>query len=218
MSCDGVTVVAALGNFSDDLAHPTQDVISPDTGPGEPRPISNACVVVPTEVPGVIGVTATGDRRLKAYYSNYGVGVADVAAPGGDRRLQLTADAPNGRVLSTYPAKFFAGGPLFVQDCAVSPCAVYAYLQGTSMASPHVAGLAALVISRYGKLPSGQVAAMIRQTADPQGCPDAATLALYAPFPSTSNGAPQTCTGATGYNSWFGNGIVNALSALEHTP
>ena len=63
----GVTVVAALGNFADDLAHPTQDVISPDTGPGETRPISNACVVVPTEVPGVIGVTATGDRRLKSY-------------------------------------------------------------------------------------------------------------------------------------------------------
>lgn len=211
----GVTVVAALGNFADDLAHPTQDVISPDTGPGEERSITNACVVVPTEVPGVIGVTATGDRRLKSYYSNYGTGVADVAAPGGDRILQVTANAPNGRVLSTYPAKFFAPSPLIVQDCSVSPCAVYAYLQGTSMASPHVAGLAALVISHYGKLPSGQVAAIIRQTADPQACPDAATLALYAPFPSMSNGAPQTCTGAAEFNSWYGSGIVNALSALS---
>jgi subtilisin family serine protease len=215
----GVTVVAALGNFADDLAHPTQDVISPDTGPGETRPISNACVVVPTEVPGVIGVTATGDRRLKSYYSNYGAGVADVAAPGGDRILQVTASAPNGRVLSTYPAKFLnPASPLFVQDCSVSPCAVYAYLQGTSMASPHVAGLAALVISHYGKLPSGRVAAMIEQTADAQACPDDATLALYAPFTSTSNGAPQTCTGGAGYNSWYGSGIVNALSAITNSP
>src|SRR5207245_8358851 len=37
----GVTVVAAEGNFSDDLAHPTQDVISRDTGPGEVRSIHN---------------------------------------------------------------------------------------------------------------------------------------------------------------------------------
>src|SRR5438874_1041399 len=51
---NGVTVVAAEGNFSDDLAHPTQDVISPDTGPGEVREIRNSCVVIPTELPAVI--------------------------------------------------------------------------------------------------------------------------------------------------------------------
>jgi hypothetical protein len=51
---------ATSGSFSDDLAHPTQDVISPDTGPGETRAIHNNCVVIPTEVAGVIGVTATG--------------------------------------------------------------------------------------------------------------------------------------------------------------
>jgi lantibiotic leader peptide-processing serine protease len=214
----GVTVVAALGNFDDDLAHPTRDVISPDTGPGEPRDISNACGVVPTEVPGVIGVTATGDRRLKSYYSNYGSGVADVAAPGGDRVLQVTTDAPNGRVLSTYPAKFAVPSPLILQDCSVTPCAVYAYLQGTSMASPHVAGLAALVISRYGTMSTGKVAAIIGQTADSQACPDADTLALYAPFVSVSNGEPQTCEGGKGYNSWYGHGIVNALSAVTHSP
>lgn len=222
----GVTVVAAEGNFSDDLAHPTQDIISPDTGPGETRAIRNNCVVIPTEVPGVIGVTATGDLRLKSYYSNYGVGVTEVAAPGGDRRLQQTPEAPNGRVLSTYPAKFFFPSPLVIEDCSVSPCAVYAYLQGTSMASPHVSGLAALVVSRYGdastpqngKMRPGQVAALIQQTADPQPCPDQATMALYAPFPSFSNGAPQACQGGTGYNSWYGNGIVNALSAVTHHP
>jgi lantibiotic leader peptide-processing serine protease len=215
----GVTVVAAMGNFDDDLAHPTQDVISPDTGPGVPRTVHNDCAVIPVEVPGVIGVTATGDLRLKSFYSNYGVGVTEVAAPGGDSVLQKTPEAPNGRVLSTYPAN---------QPCTRSvkeptsdptyPTAVYCYLQGTSMASPHVAGLAALVISRYGHMPDGKVAALIQQTADPQSCPDAATLALYAPFPSVANGAPETCTGGTGYNSWYGKGIVNALSAITHTP
>ena len=46
----------------------------------------------------------TATRQLKSFYSSYGVGSADVVAPGGDSILQLTAAAPNGRVLSTWPA------------------------------------------------------------------------------------------------------------------
>ncbi len=99
----GVVVVAAAGNFADDLAHPTQDIISPDTGPGVPRDITNACAVVPVEVPGVIGVSADGNREIKSYYSSYGSGVIQLVAPGGDSVLQRTAAAPNGRVLSTVP-------------------------------------------------------------------------------------------------------------------
>jgi len=92
--------VAAAGNFSDDLAHPTQDIISPDTGPGEVRRIRNDCAEIPAEIPGVIGVSATGAMRLKSSYSNYGSGVIQVAAPGGDIALQATPAAPNGLVLS----------------------------------------------------------------------------------------------------------------------
>jgi subtilisin family serine protease len=209
----GVTVVAAAGNFSDDLAHPTQDVISPDFPPGteETRVVHNNCVVIPVEVPGVIGVSATGVFRRKAFYSNYGVGVIDVAAPGGDRLQVSAADgAVNGRVLSTWPAN------LPCTRRVVDPnvrTAVYCYLQGTSMASPHVAGLAALVTSRLGTAVSpGQVSAVIRQTAVPTACPT--DLTPYVPFPSVSNGAPQTCQGATGSNSWYGSGIVNAFNAV----
>jgi subtilisin family serine protease len=195
----GVVVVAAATNFADDLAHPTRDIISPDTGPGIPRDITNACAVVPVEVPGVIGVSADGNRTIKSFYSDYGSGVIQVTAPGGDSILQRTAEAPNGRVLSTVP-----GG--------------YAYAQGTSMATPHVTGVAALIESLYGPLSPGRVAAMLKQTADPIACPDAATLALYAPFPQFSNGEPQVCQGGTGYNSWYGHGQVNALSAVTHAP
>jgi subtilisin family serine protease len=194
----GVIVVAAAGNFSDDLAHPTRDIISPDTGPGIPRDVTNACAVVPVEVPGVIGVSADGNRRIKSFYSSYGSGVIQVVAPGGDSILQRTPEAPNGRVLSTVPG----GG--------------YAYAQGTSMATPHVTGVAALIESRYGPLARGRVTATLTQTADSIACPDAATLALYAPFPQFSNGEPQSCQGGAGYNSWYGHGEVNALTAITH--
>jgi subtilisin family serine protease len=211
----GTVVVAAEGNESDDLAHPTQDVTSPDDTTPVTREITNACVVIPVEVPGVIGVAANGNKGFKSYYSSYGMGMVQVIAPGGDRRFQVTAEATNGRVLSTYPAKFLVpGNPLFVQDCSVSPCAVYAYLQGTSMASPHVAGVAALVKSMYGSIAQGRVQAIIDQTADSVACPGQSVLDLFVPFPSVSNGAPQVCTGGTDYNSWNGHGQVNALAAI----
>ncbi len=211
----GVTVVAAEGNFDDDLAHPTMDVISPDTGPGVPRTVHNDCAVIPVEVPGVIGVTAIGDLRMKSFYSNYGVSVTQLSAPGGDSRLQRTPTAVNGRVLSTWPSNLFCRRKLIDPT---PPTSTYCYLQGTSMASPHVAGTAALIISQFGKLSPGKVKAMLDQTADPHPCPTPAELALYAPFPSVSNGAPEACQGGMGYNSWFGNGIVDALSAVTHNP
>jgi lantibiotic leader peptide-processing serine protease len=203
----GVVVVAAEGNQSDDLAHPTQDVTSPDDTTPVTREITNACAVVPVEVPGVIGVTANGNKLFKSYYSSYGVGTADVIAPGGDRRFQITPAAVNGRVLSTWPAS---------QPCAipvVDSGATYCYLQGTSMASPHVAGVAALIKSQGISSP-GAVAAKIQNTADPMACPT--DMSVYANFPALDNGAPQVCTGGTGYNSFNGHGQVNALSAVTH--
>src|SRR4051794_25404760 len=61
----GVTVVASAGNDSDDVSHPTGDVTSPDFPPGseQERTIHNNCVVVPLEVSGVVGVSATGSTQ-----------------------------------------------------------------------------------------------------------------------------------------------------------
>jgi subtilisin family serine protease len=212
----GTVVVASEGNQSDDLAHPTQDATSPDDTTPVVRDITNACAVVPVEVPGVIGVTANGNLEYKSYYSSYGMGTADVVAPGGDRRFQLTPAAPNGRVLSTYPAKFFAPSPLIIQDCSVSPCAVYAYLQGTSMAGPHVAGVAALIRSQHPAMSPGAVAALIQSSADPIACPASYTSPVdYTAFPALDGGAPQVCTGGTAYNSFNGHGQVNALTVVK---
>lgn len=210
---NGVVVVAAEGNQADDLAHPTQDATSPDDTNPVLRDISNACAVVPVEVPGVIGVTANGNLKLKSFYSSYGVGSAQVVAPGGDSILQLTAASPNGRVLSTYPAAIPSAPSRTVFDCSVSPCAKYVYLQGTSMASPHVAGVAALIVST-GVTSPGAVAAKIENSADPLSCPP--DLSIYGFFPAVDNGAAQVCTGGIGYNSFNGNGQVNALRAITH--
>ena len=166
---NGVTVVAAEGNESEDLAHPSVDATSPDTSPTPPppRPVTNACVVIPVEIPGVIGVTADGNARqtdsngnptggfLKSFYSNVGVGVTQLVAPGGDSVFGRTAEAVNGRVLSTYPPNQFCRRSVKeMRGDPEEPTTVYCYLQGTSMASPHVAGTAALIISRFGKLGS----------------------------------------------------------------
>jgi Subtilisin-like serine proteases len=111
---NGVTVVAAEGNQSEDMSHPSQDATSPDDTTPVTRDVTNACVVIPAEIPGVIGVTADGNSQqanggyLKSFYSSFGVSSADVVAPGGDSLFGATAQAPNGRVLSTWPATSLA--------------------------------------------------------------------------------------------------------------
>jgi subtilisin family serine protease len=82
------------------------------------------------------------------------------------------------------------------------------------MASPHVAGLAALIISRFGEMSPSEVRERLRDTADPIACPTAAQLVQYAAFPSVNNDAPQTCTGEAENNSWYGRGEINALKAI----
>ena len=205
----GTVVVASEGNNSTDLSHPRVDTISPDFPPGSEqlREITNACAVVPVEVPGVVGVTATGDRSLKSYYSSYGISTADVAAPGGDRILQVTPEAPNGRVLSTWPA----ANPCTLQVTDPTTGAKYCYLQGTSMAGPHVAGVAALIRSQHGTTSSGAVAAALQQATNPLPCPD---VSIYAPFPQL-DGSPQECQGGTAHNSFYGAGEIDALQAVS---
>jgi subtilisin family serine protease len=232
---NGVTVIASQGNDSDDRAHPTLDITSPDFPPGneEEREITNACVVIPDEIPGVVGVTAVGNFRQtdddddpndyqKSFYSAYGVGVAEVTAPGGDSRFP-TAEAVNGRVLSTYPAELPCVRS--VKDSpepGEPPTVAYCYLQGTSMAGPHAVGVAALIISRFGNLQNpqngkmrpGSVAAYLQQTADFQPCP---TVIPPPPvFPTRPDGSLQECQGGNGYTSWYGKGQVNALRAVLH--
>jgi lantibiotic leader peptide-processing serine protease len=235
----GVTVVASIGNDNDDRAHPAFDVISPDFPPDqeEEREVTNACVVIPSEIDGVIGVSAVGNQPQtdnnddptdyqKSFYSSYGVGVADVTAPGGDSRFVGTS--ANGRVISTWPLEI----PCLrsVQEPPEETgmgAALYCYLQGTSMSGPHAAGVAALIISRFGdldnpqngKMRPGAVEQYLQHTADPQPCPTVIPpppVFPVRPHPEGVEGEPQECQGGPGYTSWYGSGHVNALSAVLH--
>ena len=80
------------------------------------------------------------------------------------------------------------------------------------MASPHAAGVAALIAST-GVTSPGAISGKLGVTADPIACP--ADVSIYAFFPAVDNGAPQVCVGGPGNNSFNGAGQVNALSAVQ---
>jgi hypothetical protein len=211
----GVVLVAAAGNEGIDLNHPVVDEISPDFPPDSAvtRSVNNSCVVVPTELPGVVQVTATGAQNLLAWYSSYGM-ITDVTAPGGSRFQTPNPDTARGRVLAPYSS---TAGDLaleaslgrLVQD--PSSGAYWAWLNGTSMAAPHAAGVVALIRANHPSMPGDAVTAALRQTATNMPCPseiDPGVAFFEAPL--------QVCSGGLGSNSFFGAGLVNAAAAASH--
>ena len=200
----GVVIVAAAGNESLDLSHPTIDEISPDWPPdtAETREVRNNCRVTPVELPGVVGVSATGVSTL-ASYSN--VGSIDVAAPGGD--APQTAVYGRGRILAGWSSTDISGNwqaLINANRAVVSGGGRYVWISGTSMASPHVAGVAALIRGLRPSLPEGAVAALLGSSATPMSCPNN--------WPASD---PRQCRGGNGHTSFFGSGLVNALAAVQ---
>jgi subtilisin family serine protease len=207
----GVVMVAAAGNEDIDLSHPTVDELSPDfpADAATTRPVNNNCIVAPAELPGVVVVTATGAENVLSWYSSYG-NLADVSAPGGSRFQTPTDDSARGRVLSDYSST----ATDLADEAALGRLVVdaqgnyYAWLNGTSMAAPHVAGVVALIRSRHPNLSANAVVSILRRTATKTPCP--AALDPGVEF----FGAPiQVCQGGIGSNSFYGNGIVDALAA-----
>jgi serine protease len=124
----------------------------------------------PANCSGVIAVAAVARDGSKAPYSNFGA-VVDVAAPGGS-----TVNGAADGILST------------LNDGTTTPGNdSYAFYQGTSMATPHVAGVAALMLSRNATLTPDALERRLRNSARP---------------------FPGTCIDC-------GTGIVDALAAIN---
>lgn len=121
-----------------------------------------------------LAVGATRYDETVSYYSNRGAAL-DLVAPGGDTRVDQNLDGwPDGVVQQTF-------------GNALNDWGYYLY-QGTSMATPHVAGVAALVIARGLATTPAEVRAVLQSTAEDKGAP--------------------------GWDSTYGHGIVNAAAAL----
>jgi subtilisin family serine protease len=169
----GVVHAAAAGNSGKDLANKTTDSGSPnDTTPVE-RQINNGCKDLPTELPGVVTVSATNQAIALASFSNRGRNVIDVAAPG--RTILSTIVSNNG----------------------------YGTKSGTSMASPHVAGVLALMKSAHPLWSPEKMIKQLRVQAEDHIC-----------APAEASAGPA-CVGPIANNSYYGEGVVDALAAVR---
>ena len=216
----GVTIVASAGNEASDLQHPGIDDVSPDWPPGseEVRDVKNNCRVAPAELPETLTVSATGPIGYPGYdlwiadYSSVGMSRVNVAAPGGDyfRATGTVQDAILGAVPenSSIYHGFDPLNAVFPGITVNDQGATYVYLNGTSMSSPHAAGVAALVVEQHPNWSPGAVRAAVMRTADHVDCPPDWE-------PLNSGDERERCYGGGGTTSFFGHGLVNAWAASE---
>ena len=120
---------------------------------------STGTVSYPAAHPGVVAVGALDAAGQRAPYSNWGSAL-DLMAPGGDMGQDLTGDGWGDGVLSTV-----------WDDQSSPPRGSYEHYNGTSMAAPHVAGVAALVLAVAPGLTPAQVEAYLTSSANDLGAP-----------------------------------------------
>jgi len=136
----------------------------------------------PANCNNVIAVAANDKEGNRSWYSNYG-SLIDVTAPGGETCV------PNASLTGCQTATTAKGVLSTLNTGTNGPVAeTYAFYDGTSMATPHVAGVAALMLSVAPSTTPAQIESILK---------------------STARALPGTCTGGCGA------GIVNALAAVQ---
>lgn len=135
---------------------------------------NNPKVSAPADYEKVIAVTAIGPNYKKATYSNYGEFV-DISAPGG---------------ISNFESGIYS--------TTIAECGDYEYRYGTSMACPHVAGVAALIIEKNGIGKPGFTNAQLEEIL----LTTSYSVDLYNPD----------------YIGMLGYGCVNTTAALQYNP
>ncbi|MFC8897902.1 S8 family peptidase [Streptomyces cinereoruber] len=144
---------------------------------------ANTSGFTPANCSNVITVASTSREGNRSYYSNYGT-VVDVSAPGGETRRATdtpgTVTTPENGILSTLNS-----------GSTTQSTENYKPYQGTSMAAPHIAGLAALLKSAKSTLTPADIESAIKANARP---------------------LPGTCSGGCGAGIADATKTVNAVT------
>ncbi|WP_042462095.1 S8 family serine peptidase [Neobacillus dielmonensis] len=189
---NNVTLVASAGNEELNYADKKSLTDYLNVNYGDTNLVFKGVTIeTPGGLPGVITVSSSNSwsKDQLAFYSNYGNSFITVAAPGGDNGPKYAASGDLNdrdftyRALSTWPTYL---EPYFTTIDPEHPG--YAYLHGTSMASPKVAGIAGLIKAAHPDYKPAQVEALIEKTALDYGKP--------------------------GYDAYFGSGEANAYTAV----
>jgi subtilisin family serine protease len=143
----GVLCVSAAGNEGVDLNSMIVSI---------PAQSGNGMAVSATSPVGFAFTNFNGVFDRPASYSNYGQSVVNVTAPGGDSMLYPATNWQYDMVISP-------GGTSLSGNSVVYS---YYFASGTSMAAPHVSGLAALIVGKYGHIGPARIQAIIEQSAD----------------------------------------------------
>lgn len=173
LSLGGGPFIASIQSLIDEVRAAGVIIVAAAGNEGSDRP------AYPASYDGVISVSAVDSQRNLAPYSNFGSRI-DVAAPGGNNAVDRNGDGYPDGVLSTRGSTSDSGGLNFV----------YTFTAGTSMASPHVAGIVALMKSVNPALTPEDVDALL------------------------ASGDISDDLGSPGRDNLYGAGLVNAERAV----